>query len=367
MSRVYNTMLTKDYVLDWSVANGVREFISNWLDSEGKSEFDFSSSWIELTNKNIKLDASCLTIGTSGSRFNKDAVGVHGEGILIGLIPLLREGIHVELRNSDVVWIPKFVYNEDFRREILVIEETEYNNGIDYTVFISGLKSSDIDEVIESCLYLQKDLGRVRVGSTGRVLEDIQGKLYVGGMLVTDLPRHKYSYDFHPQHLSLNRDRKSVDTWDLADNTAKLLEEVFPTKELVGMVKENSIDTGSFYTKLKSEAVAEEAYSDFKEKHGYAVVAKSSDELTELKNKGYKNVSVVYNDQYRELIKRSDSYNEFVESLEETLEEVEIDDRTPIDMLEEWYSTEADGGDCGHWIKFEALIEVFKERGVEWQ
>ena len=361
-------MLTKDYVPDWSVANGVREFVSNWLDSDGASEFDFGGNWIELTNKNIKLDPSCLTLGTSGNRSKKDAVGTHGEGILIGLIPLLRQGITVELRNSDVLWTPKFKYNEDFDKDILVIEEILYDNGIDYSVFISGLQSYDIDEVIENCLYLQKDLGEVLTGTTGRVLKDRKGKLFVGGMFVTNLPQHQYTYDFYPQYLALNRDRLSVDSWDLASNTCKLLEEVFPSKELVEMVKADRMDTGRFYARLKSEEVFEEAYIDFKGKHGdNAIVASDDDSKKALEKKGYTNVKVVYNEQYRTLIKNSESYNEFVESIEKTLEEAEEDTRTPIEMLEEWYADHSDDYETDLWAKFENILALFKERGIIWE
>lgn len=361
----YTTMITKDYLSHWDVVNGVREYLTNALDGSAPFEYEIGEDFVIFTSVGITLPATIFAMGYSKNRDDSSAVGQFGEGSLVGMIPLLREGKGICFINGGVTWRPSFEYNEALGIETLTINEEENNcNDENYSVVIDNLTPSEIKQIRESCTYFRTDLGETLEGTRGQVFKGISGKLFVGGIFVKDLQSHEFSYNFKPEYLQLNRDRKSVDSWDLADNTSKLLEEVFPVKELVTLVKKNSMDTGSFYAKLQSEEVAEAAYEDFKEKYGEtAIVARGSDERDELQKIGYTNVQVVHNEQYRDLIKRSDSYNTFVEAIEETLEEVEVDNRTPVEMLEDFiekhdlFGAESDLND---------LIDLFKEKGVEW-
>lgn len=364
----YNTMLTKKYVPDWTIENGVREFIANALDSPSTFEYTIGRNFIELTSKGVHLEPTVLALGVSGNRLDKAAVGQHGEGILIGLIPLLRAGLNVEFRNGDVLWTPMFEYDEDLKVEVLVIIETERPFDLDYTVFIEGLSESHIQGIKHDCLYLQEDLGEVREGSIGRVLVDRPNKLYVGGLYVTDIFGHKYSYDFAPAYLPLNRDRKSVDSWNLAANTTKLLEEAFPAKEVAEMVRDRVRDTGGYYATIKSQPIAQEAYNLVKEKYGEdVVIADGSDEADLLKTSGYENVEVIYDGNYRQLVKSSVEYQSNIKKLEEGIPKIEEDKRTPVEMLNDWYEDIANALNREDRDAFFDILEVFSERGVLFQ
>ena len=288
--------MTADYIPDWSVEDGIREFVANALDSDFPLEYEIGTDYINLTSVGVTLPAKVLTLGTSGNRLKDDAVGKHGEGILTGIIPILRSGGCVEFYNGEVLWIAKFEHSDHFEREVLVIEEQQLlsNNG-NFTVQISNIKTEHIENTVERCLYLQKDLGEVVEGQRGRVLRDRPNKLYVGGLYVCDISS-KYSYDFHPKYLPLNRDRKSVSGWDLALNTTALLEETFPAKELAQLTLDRTVDSGGYYTRFKSDEVAEEVYNFAKEEFGdLVVVVGDSDEKDKLEKRGYKHVEVVYN------------------------------------------------------------------------
>jgi hypothetical protein len=121
MLKKYQTMFTKDYVLIWNVEDGVREFVANALDSSAPFEYEVNGNQIILTSKGITLESEVLTLGTSSHRDDPNAVGTHGEGILVGLIPILRSGGNVVFHNGSVDWCPVFEYNEDFNKETLVI------------------------------------------------------------------------------------------------------------------------------------------------------------------------------------------------------------------------------------------------------
>ena len=180
----YSTMITKEYIPDWGVEDGVREVIANALDSDSQFVFDIGLDYIELTSKNTTLDIGCFLLGVSGSRGKKDNVGTHGEGILISNVPILRGGAQVDIFNGDLLWQPAFEMDYNFNKEVLVINETQGKVGNkDYTVIISNLDQDTIDTVIHNCLYLQdKDsLGNYATAKCGsRVFFDMKGKLYVG-------------------------------------------------------------------------------------------------------------------------------------------------------------------------------------------
>lgn len=363
----YWTSLTREYVADWSAPEAIREILQNFLDSPAPFEYNFSGSCLEFTNKGITLHPSTILMGSSSKRNDVNSVGGKGEGYKIACLVLLREGYSVTIYNGSKIWTPCFEYHEDFETEVLVFwEEDRIHNDGDLTFEVDGADESLIEDIIDKCLYLQKDLGTVFEGKRGRVLMDTPNKLYVGGLFVCDIKGHKYSYDFSPAYLPLNRDRKSVDSWNLAANVTSLLEEVLPAKDLAQLVSTRSADAGGWYFTFTSDEVAEEVYALAKESYGSTVVVVGDgDEKEKLEKRGYKNVEVVYNDQERKLIQKAPSYQEFLEELEQVVDAApEEDERTPIEMLEDWASTFTFEYSCDEG-SFKELLDIFKQRGVE--
>lgn len=361
----YWTSLYPDYINDWTVPNAIRELVQNCLDDLSTFEYDISGDTIELTSKGVELSPATLLMGVSGKRGDPTVVGGKGEGYKDALLVLLRNGHNVTMKNGSKLWTPSFEYSDMFLREVLCVTETELEDNKDLTYIIDGITSELREAIIHDCLYLQGDLGDVREGSIGRVIVDRPNKLYVGGLFVTDITGHKYSYDFHPAHLPLNRDRKSVDSWNLGANTTKLLEEVFPAKAVAEMVRDRVRDTGSYYATVKKQEIAEEAYNLVKEEYGEdVIIAANSDEEKELKKSGYENVETIFDDKYRQLVKSSVEYQSNVKKLEEEIPKVEEDKRTPIQMLEELYTQLEDTLDFGRIDAFDEVLSVFRDRGV---
>ena len=267
----YWTTYLKDYWHDWTPANAIREISQNALDSDAAFEYDFRGDTLEFTSKGVELPASTILLGMTTKRNDDNTVGGKGEGWKASCVILLREGFDVVIHNGSKIWTPSFEFNEVFGREVFVITETE-GSGEDLTFIISGVSEGLKAEVIHDCLYLQKDLGTVFEGKRGRVLMDTPNKLYVGGLFVCDIKGHKYSYDFAPAYLPLNRDRKSVDSWNLAANVTSLLEEVLPAKDLAQLVSTRAADAGGWYSTFTSDEVAEEVYAIAKESYGNTVV-----------------------------------------------------------------------------------------------
>lgn len=358
----YWTSLTSTYVPDWNAPEAIREILQNFLDSPAPFEYDFSGGSLEFVNKGITLHQSTILMGSSSKRDEIDSVGGKGEGYKLACLVLLREGYSVTIYNGDRVWTPAIEYHTEYEADCLVFNET-YGSGNDLRFVVDGVDESLTSEIVDKCLYLQEDLGEVLEGTRGRVLKDIPCKLYVGGLYVCDISS-KYSYDFHPQYLPLNRDRKSVSGWDLSSNTCALLEEVLSSRELCNLTLERTIDAGGYYTRFKSEEVAEEMYTLTREVHGEDVVVSYTwDECEKLKQRGYKNVVIVSNEKQYNLVKESPSYQEFLDTLED---EVEPEDtRTPLEMLEEWWDSYNPMVNTGS-TDFEKLLDIFRNRGISW-
>lgn len=358
----YWTMITKGYVEHWTVPNGAREYISNALDGEAPFEYEIGEDFIILTSVGITLPATIFTLGFSKNREDEDAVGTFGEGSLIGLIPLLREGKGVCFINGSVTWRPAFEYNEALGIEVLVINEEENHcSENNYSVVIDNLTPDEIQEIRESCVYFRDDLGEVLDGHIGQVIKGIQGKLFVGGIFVCSIPKHVFSYNFKSKYLPLNRDRQSINAWDLGVQTQRLLDEVESAQGIAKLIIDKSPDV--YYSKFGVDLpVAEAVFNDFVEVHGNKVVAADWMEAGRLKDEGYEDVFVTGNEAMTKAIQKSTGYKEFLQTVDKLVEEV--DNTTPLEMLEAWYDDVVMELPTGHAQCFEELLDIFRSRGV---
>lgn len=356
----YYTSLLKTYWHDWSVANGIRELAQNMLDSPAASEYYFSGDTMQFTSKNITIPPATLLMGETTKRGDDESVGGKGEGFKAAATICIREGYGFTIYNGNKKWTPAFEYLPDFDREVLVFTETEYS-GSDLTFEVTGVNQEIIDQVIHDCLYLQEDLGEVLEGSTGRILKDIKGKLYVGGLFVKDIPSYEYSFDFKPAFLKLNRDRLSVEDWDLARNTSILIKELIDPVEIAKLVEQRKPDVQNLQHRSDLTAIAEACYDNLVEKYGDdVVICQWYDDQDKLEKQGYKNVVNVSHGNYYDILTQSPRYKEkFVEITEQLNIEPE-DTRTPLELLEEWYNDICDV----RLNKFEEILDTFRSRGV---
>lgn len=355
-------MITREYVNHWTVCNGVREYVSNLLDSPAASEYDIGDDFVILTSKNITLPATIFTMGYSQNRKDDEAVGQFGEGILVAMIPLLREGKGLHFINGNVIWKPAFEYNESLDIEVLVInEEPNPHPTNNYSVVIDNLTPDEIKEIKDSCTYFRDDLGEVLDGHIGQVIKGIQGKLFVGGIFVCSIPKHVFSYNFKSKYLPLNRDRQSINDWDLGVQTQRLLDEVETAQGIAKLIIDKSPDV--YYSKFGVDLpVAEAVFNDFVEAHGNKVVASDWIEAGRLTDEGYEDVFVTGNEAMTKAIQKSTGYKEFLQTVDKVVEEV--DDTTPLEHLEafveEWGFANTESAKA-----FEIILDLFRDKGIE--
>lgn len=298
----YELTLTKNYVAGWGMVQAVRELIQNALDSDSPFVYEFrangESEDFYLTSEFATLSPQTLLLGATSKADNADAIGSFGEGYKIALLVLTRLGYEVELRNGDVVWRPRFRFSRQFKEDLLIIEESastdKTNRGL--TFVLRGINPAEREEIVASCLQMQPLVGQLKTTSLGDILLDRPGKLYVGGLHIcaTEL---KHGYNIKPEHIRLERDRQTVDNWDLKSITKAMWLETGETAQIVEMIDAGTPDME--YVRYDCPEVVKEAcYALFRERHPGALVAESHSEMKELIANGMKEVIIVRSDMY---------------------------------------------------------------------
>lgn len=293
VGKTYPLTLTKNYVAKWGLVEAIRELIQNALDSPSPFVYSWikeEDEWTLMLNSELAtLSPQTLLLGATNKGDDANAIGSFGEGYKLALLVLCREGILVDMLNGDVLWRPVFRYNRNFDSELLHIDESflqdKGNKGL--TFFVRGLSQSDKEAVEESCIRMQSDIGAIKQTLYGDILQDPKqkGRLYVGGLFICVTEMH-YGYNIKPAHMVLERDRKTVDTWELSTLTAKMWFDLKEPTVIAKMMYDKVPDVdGSSYN--QPEYVKEACYALFKEKYPGSILADSPEDVKEALKKGF--------------------------------------------------------------------------------
>jgi hypothetical protein len=363
--------LSPEYCSDWTPADGLREIVQNCLDSPADFHYEYISDTetLHLTSRFTTLARSTLLLGQTSKKGEAESVGCYGEGYKIAMLVLCREGYNIHIENGMLLWTPKYEYSDVFESTALVVHESplEFENS-HLTFTIKGVSEELMQEVKDKCLYLQSDeeIGDVIESDLGRVLENKRGQLFVGGLYVSDT-NLAYGYDFNPDVLALNRDRKTVDSWDLTMATAKLWIGTHDHDKVAEMIHSSVEDVSKVQYQDKSEELLEACLGRFKEFHKGKFVVSCQADKDEYELRGVDPSSiVVLNDNFSSLVRRADDYEEpeFEDEQEEELTPLEefdklLDEMTPLNILSDESNAVVD--------EFRELYEMFKEKGVRWE
>lgn len=280
----YELTLNKAYVAHWGVLEAVRELIQNALDSDSPFEFTFGrddeddSNTLALTSANARLTPQTLLLGSTTKADAPEKIGSFGEGYKIALLVLTREGRSVSIHNGDKVWAPFFRFSKRFDDDLLCVSEESApfkNTGL--TFLVSGLTDEDVVAIRESCLPMQQHIGETLKTSYGDILLQKPGQLFVGGLFIckTEL---KYGYNMNPDRIKLERDRKTVDNFDLTYATTHMWYETERFDDVAKMIEAEVKDVGCAQWSA-TPMVKEACFRLFREKNPGKFVATSQSEL----------------------------------------------------------------------------------------
>lgn len=341
-ARTYELPIARTYVKHWGMAEAVREIIQNALDSESPFEYEFKGDTLTVRSRFAKLATSTLLLGATSKADNKDTIGSFGEGYKIALLVLVRAGYGIRVLNGDRVWTPTFKHSRQFDAEVLCIEDTPAAAKVEGLAFeVTGLSPADIAQIRESCLFMQDHLGALMSTSYGNILRERPGHLYVGGLFVCET-KLKFGYDVKPQHLSLERDRQTVSSFDLQFLAKNMWFETERFDEIAQLIGEGVADM-EYAQYSAPELVKEACYRAFRARHPGAVIAKDQEELESLVKRGMTNV--VFS-RYAPFVSTSQSYKS----------EVVIAVPLPADVLAKWLRENRKAMHTPAIVAFKALL-----------
>src|SRR5690606_16628625 len=123
---------------------------------------------------------------------------------------------------------------------------------------IEGITPEEYAKIVEGNLHLQ-DVGDVIETPIGRILEDekFKGKVFVNGLFVCMYEPYQYGYDFKPEYIKLDRDRKLVSDFDLQWLSSTMWAQSGVLEKVIQLSKEGRADVhyvGSQYFYLSDSS-----------------------------------------------------------------------------------------------------------------
>jgi len=331
--------ISVDSVHEWTVEDAVRDLIQNWLDNPNYSSYLFHGDRLHLFNKDTVLDKSALVIGSSSKRDDDSQRGRHGDGLKSAMACLLREGVSLKIRNGPITWHPSSRYSSTFDQSVVTVDMVNYADYDDCThleFIISGLSEEQIVNIKKNTLAFCDMEGKTYSTSRGDILkgDDQKGRIYCGGLYVATVPSLDYGYDFKQEYLSLDRDRKAVDSFDVKWQTKEMWNEYARTGPVEGvggvaaMIYKDSSDTEYLSHAVIPESLATAVVEVYDSEMKGSVLADSAEDARKLRASGYRNVEFLNNDAFTKIVKRSSSYQKFSSEIKVVL---------PEELLDKWY------------------------------
>lgn len=336
MDKVYPLPLSRSYVRSWGVAEAIRELIQNGIDSPADFEYALLDDGLVLRSRGVVLDPATLVLGVTSKADDEDKIGSFGEGYKIALLVLAREGRDVEVINGAVTWTPEFRVSDAFGAEMLHIVERprdvaagEAWPDLEFRIF--GLDSAELQAVQDSCLLMQPPVDDAIETEYGRILESQPGRLYVGSLFICETEL-QFGYDVKPAHITLERDRKTVDGWDLKQLTSAMWMASGDPDRVAELIESESPDVSYLQYGGVTDTVAEACYRRFSEHNPGAVPVQSQTEYDRVVNRfAGQQRPVFVGGIYHSVITRSPSYQRHLLPA--------ITPQTPLELLQEFANT----------------------------
>lgn len=268
--RTYELSLTSNYVADWTFEMAIRELIQNGIDQEAVNPSDkflisYEDGKLFFTNPKSYLKVNTLLLGRSSKTHDNKTVGQFGEGYKIASLVLNRLGktFIVHNRSKSQIWTSRFVNSRRWHDRILVfdVDDHEYEErGL--MIEVGNVTEEEYESLSRTWLGFAKNYEHIDT-SYGQILtdENQKNRIYVNGLYISCNAEMKYGYNFLPEYLKLERDRKSCDSWDAKLLTSKMIAEAYDNDRLDGsevfeMIEEVSDDVSSvgYYSSEKMRA-----------------------------------------------------------------------------------------------------------------
>lgn len=308
--------ITPNYISDWDFGDAVRELIQNGIDQQtidpsNKLEisYDADEETLRLTNPKSALEINTLLLGCSSKTNNKETVGQFGEGYKIAALVLNRLGKTFTAYNysKNETWISKFEDSATFKEKVLVFKiysQPTYEKGL--TIEIENVDESEYKSLYEVWLGMPGSVEHEKIETQyGDIFtdEEMRGKVFVNGLAVESNSGKYFGYNFKPEYITLERDRKSCNSWDMSKVTGNMIIEAMKAgeieaKDVLNICNEDSFSDISYlqYATWRSDVryLSDMLVKEFDSQYRDAIPVSSQSDYDKVKNMGGKPVIVPY-------------------------------------------------------------------------
>lgn len=215
----FELTLTTDYVPDWGLWEGIREIIQNSMDGETDgypATVAHKGTTLSCSSAGVRLDRNVLLLGTSSKRDNNAYIGKFGEGMVLGILALVRAGHSVRIVNDDEVWTPSIEPSSTFGSKVLTFRTRALPKATGaFTVEVGGVCATYWKFYKERFLHLcppERVIGETWKDQVLMGPAHI-GRLYVKGIFVQEL--EKFGFGYNLSTVDTDRDRRMVNNWNL--------------------------------------------------------------------------------------------------------------------------------------------------------
>lgn len=313
--------ISPDYVPTWTIVDAIRELFQNAIDQQKQNpdnvfswEYDHKLETLYIKNKASRLTASSLLLGHTTKAADVATIGQFGEGYKIATLVLLRNDKKITFYNYGAreIWRPRFVDSRRFKSRILTffIEKPKLWELIpshDLVIEITGITEDEWhNQIVPSNLHLREDVKIIETTQYGDIL-DTPGKVFVSGLYVCDYEPYQYGYNFKPESIRLDRDRKMVSDFDLRWMASRMWS-VTKSDLVPEMIAENKADVMYLKDVYNNTTYWRDVAAEkFKSAYGPEAIPVTNQEELDAVPQGYRGIMV--NQSYGSLIKSSSRFS----------------------------------------------------------
>ena len=288
--------LSIEYVSTWSIQDALRELYQNCLD-HGEWSWEYKQETLRLISKDVSLDKKTILLGHSTKREDSSKLGTYGEGFKLAMLVLARLGHKPYILTGTDSWEAKLINSRTYQTQQLVFDiHQDQPESKDIIFVVPGITNEIFDELQNRNLHVRA----ASVGwhtKMGHILsEDYAGKVFVKGLWVCDIQGMKHGYDFKPDYITLDRDRRVVRDFDLQWRTCQMWQETEEFDYILTLIKDEAPDVkylDSFDYSHK-QGLADKASDAFIDEHGPdAVPVTCQYDIERAKEEGHEKIVMV--------------------------------------------------------------------------
>lgn len=376
----YEVSLATTYVKHWTVADAIRELLQNAIDAQAQ---DHPMAWeytppnsspnngnpgtLTISTKGAYLDTSTLLLGASTKQDDPSTIGQFGEGYKVASLVLLRNGLQMRILNGmrGEEWTPRMVKSKRYKTDVLTFFTTGAPKRDELIFEVIGLTQEQFD----ACRHVYTEFMQAaglplqpvpqctcELGTVWQTPEGQKSAVYVGGLFVCHHAPYKYSYNFEPGRLRLDRDRKLASSFDLEWLASSMWLLMCTRQEARGrvieLIQQEAADVKfihSMYFEGSVSIMQElslEAWENFKKQYGEDAIPVFTQEELERISKSGKYKAILVPQMYRDLLNRTLNWDELElepeyktsELLERWAEKVNLVELVDIELYNEFWS-----------------------------